>query len=61
MRDHNTGGTRQKDLLGGQDQGLKQDETFKGAAATVFVIDNTLFIQISKLATYRQRLLTAFI
>ena len=60
MRDHNTRGTMQKDVLGDQDQGRKQDETITGAAATVVIIDN-LFIQISKLAAYRQRLLTAFI
>lgn len=51
----------QKDLLGDQDQSLKQDETIKGAAATVLITDNNPFIQISKLATYRQGLLTAFI
>lgn len=60
IRDHNIGGTMQKDLLGDQDQGLQQDETVKGAT-TVAITDNNPFIQISKLATYRQRLLTAFI
>lgn len=45
----------QKDLLGDQDQGLKQDEIIKGAEATVvLIIDNNPFIQISRLVTYRQ-------
>lgn len=48
-------GTMQKDWVGDQDQGLKQDEIIKGAEATVvLIIDNNLFIQISRLATYRQ-------
>lgn len=55
LRACNAGGTMQKDLLGDQDQGLKQDEIIKGAEATVvLIIDNNPFIQISRLVTYRQ-------
>lgn len=39
LRACNAGGTMQKDLLGDQDQGLKQDEIIKGAEATV-VLNN---------------------
>lgn len=55
LRAHNAGGTMQKHLLGDQDQGLKQDEISKGAEVSiVLIIDNNPFIQISKLANYRQ-------
>lgn len=49
------GGTMQKDLLGDQDHGLKQDKIIKGAKATVVLITgNNPFIQIFRLVTYRQ-------
>lgn len=45
----------QKDLLGDQDHGLKQDKIIKGAKATVvLIIGNNPFIQIFRLVTYRQ-------